>query len=165
MQSNTTVVLAKTAAILLLLAFVSGCAGVVTKQVSESDKDPSNSFDGTYLGVVKHPGGRQEMGSGWYTQCSARDFKARVTVRKSAIKWQWDDDNALTGFVDSEGRFRIEHELERKTTGRGSVMSDGTVTAVLQGDLRSKTMKGRFVFAVAQFAGNGCTYPVNFERA
>lgn len=163
MHLKTGYVKTKVTAALLLLLSISGCAGLVVSQVSESEKDQTFSYDGTYAGVVKHAGGRQEMGNRWFTKCSAQDFTARVTIKDSVVTWRWGDGVELQGFINAEGRFRIEQELERKTKGRTQIMSDGTVTAVLQGDLGSESMKGRFVYAVAQFNGNGCTYPVSFE--
>jgi len=143
---------------------IQACAGSVASIVKESEKDPDFGFDGVYDMVVDHPGGRQEMGSGWFTDCSPQSFKAQIRVANSEVKMRWRDDLTLEGFVNQAGKFRLEKQLaEDGVKGRGTTLSDGTVTIILQGHIQDDVMKGVLEYGIAQFANRGCTYPVAYS--
>jgi len=71
----------------------------------------------------------------------------------------------LRGFVDRNGRFRLEHKHEGKQKATNATMSDGTRTTILQGMLHHKTMSGRLIFGIAQFNNRGCTDPIEYTTA
>ncbi|MFK7994075.1 MAG: hypothetical protein AB8B87_08045 [Granulosicoccus sp.] len=151
-------------AIVVLLALnLGGCAGTVGSMVREADKDPAFSFDGNYLMTVDHPGGRQEMGSGWYIDCSGTRLESPLTIANSEISWQAGPESVVNGFIDSNGKFRLEQLLEDDIRS-DSTLSDGSITLILQGDVSGDVMKGLLVYGVAQFTKKGCSYPVSYSK-
>ena len=152
-------------AFIVTSVLASGCAGGVSVAVKEQDKDPSNSYDGIYMATVDHPGGRQNMGNNWFNTCGAQDFASPISVKGSEVTWQWDEDTPIKGFVDTNGRFRINHPLGDVARATNTVLSNNSVTVVLQGVLNEDSMEGRLVFAMGQFNGRGCTYPVSYQAS
>ena len=160
MKSNFYKILALT----MTTALTTGCAGGVSFAVKEQDKDLTNSYDGAYIATVKHPGGRQSMGNNWTNNCSAQDFTTQIQVAESEVTWRWDKDTLLQGYVDKDGRFRIEEGLGN-TAKANTVMSDNSVSVILQGILNDEEMAGRLVYGMGQFNGRGCSYPVSYQPA
>lgn len=152
------------AGIVALLAIgLSGCAGTVSRMVPESDKDPENKFDGQYLAKVDFAGGRVDMPPGWYIDCSPRKYVNNVSVKSSEVMWAWGGIK-MTGFINSKGKFRIEHLMDEEVKGIGAVISDGSVTIIPQGDLSEDVMKGAVVHGIGQHNNRGCSYPVTFTK-
>ena len=154
----------KTTIALAALVLTSGCAGTVSSVTRESAKDPAGTYDGSYLAKVNSRGGRQRMDHQWRSDCRAQQFAQTLTIRNSQVSWYWQSDVAVKGFINSAGEFRLENKLDGEIKGRGQMMSDGGVTAILQGQLDEDTMKGMFVYGVAQFNNHGCSYPVTFVK-
>ena len=68
-------------------------------------------------------------------------------------------------YVNSNGQFRFEvpTEFEAKAAGRSdSSVNDGAITLILIGSLSDQ--KGSFTIGVAQFANNGCTSEMSYQR-
>lgn len=151
--------IAMIAAVIFMLG---GCAGTVGFMVPESDKDPAFSFDGAYTLEVDHPGGRQEMSSGWFSKCQAEKITAGFTIKDSKISWPVNN-SVAEGFVNKNGEFRLEKLLDGEVKGT-TTLSDGSVTLILQGDVSENTMKGLLVYGVAQFTNRGCSYPVSYSK-
>ena len=80
------------------------------------------------------------------------------------MTWRWDKDTLLQGYVDKDGRFRIEEGLGN-TAKANTVMSDNSVSVILQGILNDEEMAGRLVYGMGQFNGRGCSYPVSYQPA
>jgi hypothetical protein len=133
--------------------------------VKESDKDASGRYDGTYALSVKHPGGRQQLGNNWYNNCSARTINGNLIIKDSKVTWKTSEDSEAQGYINSEGKFRLEQPLDpdQNAKGTGTVLSDGSITLILQGDLGNDKMKGLLVFGIAQFNKRGCGYPVTYS--
>ena len=155
----------KTLVLINAAVFMAGCAGGVSTAVKEENKAPANRYDGNYVATVDHPGGRQSMGNNWYNNCGARNFNAPFTVVDRQATWRWDKDTSVQAFVDSDGRFRLEHALgDVATTSRGT-LSNNSVTFILQGILSDDNMVGRLVYGMGKFNGRGCSYPVSYRPA
>lgn len=148
----------------MVALLISSCSGTLTSMVKESDKDPADSFDGDFVLTVKSPGGRQELGNGWFVKCGAHDFSDKLTIHKSKVGWRVDGKYAKVGFINADGKFRLEHPLDGDTKGIGLTMSDGSRTLILEGDLSEDTLKGRMTYGVAQFNNRGCSYRVTYAK-
>ena len=144
---------------------LTGCAGGVALAIKEQNKDPTNSYDGAYVATVKHPGGKQNMGRQWTSNCGPRDFNAPINVSDSEVSLRWNDDTTLEGFVDKDGRFRMEEPLSTPAKSRTTIMSDPSMTIILQGILSDDEMVGQLVYGVGQFNGHGCSYPVSYSAS
>jgi len=143
---------------------LSGCSSLgVVKQVSENDKDPSFSYDGSYMASVNSRGGRQFLGNGWSIDCSARDFRTEISVNSSEVSWRFGDEE-IKAYVDRNGKFKLVAPLDAKLNVTGGTSSDDRMQAVLQGVIHADVMTGRFVYAASQFNGRGCTYPVSYSN-
>ena len=153
----------KSLALIFTAMLLGGCAGGVATAIKEQNKDPANSYDGAYVATVKHPGGAQLMGNNWTSHCGARDFSVPLNVSESEVSLRWNDDNTLNGFVDKNGRFRIEQPLGNIAKARGTLMTDNSVTVIFQGVLSDDEMVGQLVYGVGQFNGRGCSYPVSYR--
>lgn len=153
------------AALVVAFAFtLTGCAGTVSSMIRASDKDPSFSFDGNYTFSVDYPASRQTLGPGWFANCRAEKSTGAINVVASEVFWPLLGDAVASGFIDSDGRFRVEQPLETEAKGSREVLSDGSATAILQGDISDDTMKGLLVYGLAQFNGRGCSYPVTYSK-
>ena len=153
----------KSLALVIAATLLSGCAGGVAIAVKEQNKDPANSYDGRYVATVKHPGGTQHMGGNWINNCGAQDFSAPIDVSDSEVSLRWNEDVTLKGFVDKNGRFRMQQLLGNTARARGTIMLDDSVTVILQGVLSDDEMVGRLVYGIGQFNGRGCSYRVSFR--
>lgn len=148
---------------IICAVLASACGpGGVHKQVRPNDKDPLFIYDGNYRATVKHRGGRQEMGNGWYIDCNSVNYTIPIKIANSVVTWQVDDDTETKTYVDRNGKFRLEQPLDADMRVIGGVASDGRRTMVIQGIVHRDRMEGRFVYEVAQFNGRGCTYPVEY---
>ena len=150
-------------ALVVTATLLSGCAGGVAMAIKEQNKDPANSYDGAYVATVKHPGGTQQMGNNWVSNCGAQDFSVPVNVSDSEASLRWNDDTTLKGFVDKNGRFRMEEPLGNTATARGTIMLNNSVTVIFQGVLSDDEMVGQLVYGVGQFNGRGCSYRVSYR--
>lgn len=154
-------------AIVSLCAALSGCAGIVDKQVSEENKDPTFQYDGLYSAIVNHPGGIQYIQQ-WQMNCGAQEFEFEFAVKESVIDMGISKPGTQqTGFVGTDGQFRVPIPTDKaiKASGTSDVtMDQGQVTLILQGELKGDKPFGYFVYGVKQFNNRGCSYRMNFTK-
>lgn len=152
--------------IFFVVLFVSGCSSVgAVRQVSEQNKDPGFTYDGTYSVVVNHRGGRQQFGNGWSVDCGPRNFTSTFNVKESEVSWRVGDKTTATSYVDKEGKFRLQAPLDWKFGVTGGTASTDKMEIVLQGVVSEDEMRGKLTYAIAQFNGRGCSYPLQITAA
>lgn len=144
------------------------CAGVVSRPVVEDDRDTSGQYDGVWTASVESVGGVQQI-ERWSFNCAAQDFTFDIAIESGLVRFVNEADNAnvtTETYVDTDGRFRLELPLDKKTRAAGESdqqISDGSITIILEGELASDEPGGFYTAGVADFLNRGCRYPVDYE--
>lgn len=150
---------------LVCTILLTGCGAVVTKQVSEADRDSSGAYDGNWqANVLKSP--TKQYGPGnWTFNCSGKpqQFSFSVNSGQAAVNYQKTSHKA---YVDKDGKFRFEIPMNVSTSAAGT--SDGSIdrgamTMIIVGALKANS--GRITYGIEQFANQGCTASINYSRA
>ncbi len=146
---------------------LTGCAGVVSKPVLEANKDPSFQYDGIYKASIKQ-GTKIQRIQTWQVSCPAQEFSFQFSVKESVIDMgKVFSEEQQTGYVDTNGRFRvlIPTNREMKASGRSdSTLDQGAITVVIQGELQDDEPIGYYVQGVKQFNNRGCSYRINLAK-
>lgn len=147
----------------VLFLLLTGCAGIVSKPVSDADRDVTGQYDGRYVMNIKAFKGRQQVGRAYFN-CNMRAGKVNVTVADSVAKIRIGG-NDFTANVDADGKFRFEVPTDRSysnsRTGEKSVAAK--ITYVYFGTFESDKMKGQFVIGKLSENNNGCATGLNIE--
>jgi len=153
-------ILGLSASILLL----QGCASAV---VSDSDRDTTGRYDGNWQATVLK-GARVQYVENWQLSCDAREFDINIVVKDGVVNvLSPDGDQALKTNVNADGRFSLELPLEsqaRSSARSATTLANGTRKLFLRGNLASDSPRGRFKIGIKQFAWQGCTSKVVYEK-
>jgi len=137
----------------------------VAKPVTESSKDTSGTFDGRWVGSVESTAQSQYGPGNWKFSCNDRSGERfGFIVENGQATMQLMDRQNVT-YVNADGQFRFEvpTEIDAKAGGRSDLsVNDGAITLILIGSLSDQ--KGSFTIGVAQFANNGCTSEISYQK-
>lgn len=139
------------------------CIGA--RAVSETDKDTTGNFDGAWGVVGENTAGAQNIGPNIRINCNDRkgDQFGPIVVENGNVSLDQYGNVKGTGFVNSEGYFRLEIPTSSYIVERGkSKVQGGDITMIVSGSLKKGT--GRVVFGVEKYGNAGCTTSTTFIR-
>jgi len=156
----------KTALLLPVALSLQAClSSFVAKPITESSRDTSGTFDGRWVASVESTAQSQHGPGNWKFDCDDRSGERfGITVENGQATMPLMNRQNVT-YVNSNGQFRFEvpTEFEAQADGRSdSSVNDGAITLILIGSLSDQ--KGSFTIGVAQFANNGCTSEMSYQR-
>ncbi len=150
---------------LLVSLALQGCASTVLRQVSESDKDQTGQYDGNWKGTIKSTASTQSLGGNWTMSCADRAGTSLGTFSVNGGVATIGESQLITAFVNQSGKFRFEIPIAEVAAASGTsdaTISNGKMTILLYGSLENGT--GKYTQGIAEFANNGCTSKVAYER-
>ena len=139
-----------------------GCAGMVSKQVSDAQRDQSGKYDGIWHGKISGGGSIQYIGKQGL-RCSKQDATVHFAVKDGKLRvvagmsTRGGDTN-----VGIDGKFRLEIPTDQKYSGGGFNVQKPGVTLIVQGNLAENVKKGLYVVGMGQLNNEGCSYRVGF---
>jgi len=162
-----TIIKTTIAAVSLSAVLLSGCSGIVVKQVSESNSATSGTFDGRWQATVVNTAGLQYGPDNWQFTCDDRSGQdlGVIVVENGKAQSPWDANGKATTFVSNKGKFRfaIPTGIVAAASGTSDTsISNGNMTAIIYGSLKSG--KGKFTMGIKEFGNAGCTSKISFTK-
>jgi len=157
--------LGKVFGVAFVILSVTGCAGMVAKEVSDEQRDTTGKFDGMWAGKIDDGGGIQYVGSqGMRCHPLKRTIRMRI-VGGTLVVYSGMLTPNKTVNVDADGKFRLEVPTNHKYSGGSFNVQKPEITYVLQGELSGDWGDGLFVAGMQQLNNQGCSHRVAFKRA
>lgn len=151
----------------ILVMFLSGCVGSMTRATDESDRDLTGKFDGLWS-VEVHKNPALQFIQNWQLSCANLERKTNLLVRDGKIvSLAGQNSTQANTYVSQKGVFRYVQPLADKATAAGTSdvsMSDGAAKLIFSGKLGDKSGKGILTIGIAQFAYDGCKAKVTFSK-
>ncbi|MBX2880969.1 MAG: hypothetical protein KTR32_13590 [Granulosicoccus sp.] len=149
---------------LALVVSLAGCAGHVSSQIKEKDKDLSGTYDGQWKADVLRSPATQYGPDNWRFNCSGKpqQFSFSVNDSQAAVNYK---EVSHTTYVDKNGKFRFEIPMDVNMSASGtsdSSIDRGAMTMIIVGTLKSNT--GRITYGIEQFANQGCSAKINYSK-
>ncbi|MBX2825836.1 MAG: hypothetical protein KTR33_13980 [Gammaproteobacteria bacterium] len=148
----------------IAIVLATGCASTVISPISEADKDPNGTYDGSWTGnVLKSPATQYGPGN-WTFNCNGKPWDFGFSVAKSVASIDYQKTKHFA-YVDKDGRFRFEVPMNNDTKASGTSdasIQRGSRTMIINGSLKANT--GRITFGIEQFANQGCTAKIAFKQ-
>jgi hypothetical protein len=152
---------------LLLVIFLSGCMGSMTRATAESDRDATGKFDGLW-NVEVHKSPALQFLQNWQMSCSNLERTTKMLIVDGKItSLSGQNSSGSNTFVSQKGIFRYVQPLAEKAKASGTSdvsMSDGSIKIIFNGKLNDKTGKGFLTVGIAQFAYDGCKSKATFTK-
>lgn len=151
-----------------LIAILSACAST-GREVSESKKDPTGQYDGSWKAAVQKAPSPQTFGNTRVT-CGggARDILLSVDDSQLSISVRRNDETKIfTTYVGTKGEFRLSFP---SGVTFGSSISSGVHHArreaplILSGNLSDGNLKGKQVLGIPALGYRGCTSDVIYSK-
>lgn len=164
MKNNNNNKIITTVSIVFAAMLTQGCASTVLSSVSESNRDVSGTYDGTWKAVVVSTSSIQSMGANWRVTCSDRTGEeyGPLIVENGVLQFgSYDSEN-----VSSSGKFRLAVPLKERAAASNtsdSQLHNSGMKVILNGSLERES--GKLTFGFAQFGYQGCTSKVKYEKA
>jgi len=145
-----------TTASITSLLLLSACAATLVKPISESDKDTTGEFNGTWTLTQKALASNQNVGDRLF-KCRFYDSKAIIRVQNGVGNMVYGKYNG-TGNVSNDGAFYIEIPTEHKfKRSLGTSSAKNGVTYVFKGHLAKDASKGLFTIGMEELNNAGCS--------
>lgn len=141
-----------------------GCASTMLKQVDQSDRDTTGTYDGLWNATVVSTVTNQPQPGGWVTRCGDRSGEDLGNFVVSNGEASLGAELPST-YVNESGNFRFAIPLEEVATAStrsDASITNGNMTYILHGSLKSK--KGKTTLGIAQFGNSGCTSKIKFKK-
>jgi len=158
-KSTSTIICALSVATIML----QGCAPMTIKQVSESARDTSGTYDGEWMVVVENTAGHQYGPGNWEFECADRSGEKLGPFIVSDGVASISSENQT--YVNSKGKFRIVLPLSVKAAASGtsdSTLTNDQMTLFIHGSLEKQA--GYMKVGIADLSNAGCTSTVSFHK-
>ena len=150
---------------LVVATLVSACAGAVSRQTSEQDRDTSGRFDGPWLVTVAKGAGVQYVHN-WSVECDDMTNEFEIFIEDGTINLK-SDAASTRAFVSTEGNFKLSLPLtgEASSSSRSDVtLANGDRKLILSGRLGGDKPVGIITYGIAELGWGGCTSKTSFSR-
>jgi len=149
-------------AIVFFTVLFTGCAA---KAVSEDDRNKDGSYDGRWLGTIKRTPNAVLIEQ-WKITCGNMAGELYVDVKNGEAKLDWNSLKHST-FVSEKGRFKFVvpymEKLDNNPNNVGTL--NHGINVILEGSLATRKLAGKLTMAYEDFANQGCTSKVVFEKS
>ncbi len=141
-----------------------GCSSLITKPVSDADRDTSGAFDGQWTVNIKPIKGIQQVGRAYF-KCEFREGVFRFRVNDGVARSEFAGKPISTN-VGSDGKFRFEIASDKsyKDSLTAEVSAASQITYIYQGNLSEKSLKGQFIVGKKSENNQGCATRVTIKR-
>lgn len=138
-----------------LFLIVSGCA--MNTVVSESDRDTTGKYDGSWTVIVQGKGGKQYAGNSTL-RCNPLKWDSILSVKNGeGVMMNLQYGVQLVPFnIDSNGKFVV------KATSSAKWFNNQNIVIILKGELSASKSTGRYILSQEFFNGAGCRYKAMF---
>ena len=153
------------AALILLSAVITGCAGTLGS-IKEENRDTTGIYDGIWKVDVLKAAGIQYVGK-WNMHCGDMRTSFNLRVDDGTILFG-NAENTTKAYVSAEGAFKLTHPLSGKASASGAssiTMANGSRKLILTGRLvpDGGNSKGFITYGIAEVGYGGCTAKTKYS--
>ena len=128
-------------------------------------RDLAGKYDGQWLAETLETRSPQSI-QGWKIKCTPLELVIPMVIKEGVVTTNIND-AAYSGFISSNGRFRLEiptqMRMSNSITSEKS-LNNTSITLILQGDLSRSPPSGGFILGVADLGDRGCTTSVRYTE-